>query len=72
MLIDPKDETWLEIEGRIQKKIASYALQLEKDTTEQETSRIRGSIRALREVLNWPKTDAASAAPPESEIVFGR
>lgn len=72
MRIDPKEETWLEVEARILKKIAGYSLQLEKDNTEQETSRIRGSIRALREVLNWPKTDAANAAPPESEIVFGR
>lgn len=69
-MIDPHNDLWQQIEQRLLDRIEQLRTSLENDKNELETSRIRGSIRALREVLNWPKTDAALSAPPESELKF--
>lgn len=62
---------WTETVARIQQQIDDYKELLTVPQSELETSRIRGSIRALREVLEWPKRDAEASQKPTDELKFG-
>ena len=70
-MIDYEDPMWTEIVQKITVRISELTERLASDLSEQDTSRIRGSIRALREVLEWPKSDPARAGRPTPEVNFG-
>lgn len=70
-MIDYDDPMWTEVVQRITVRISELTERLTSELPEFETSRIRGSVRALREVLDWPKNDAAKAGRPLPEMNFG-
>lgn len=54
--ININSETWRAIVDKASQKIADCLAALEKDTDEKTTTRLRGKISALRDVLTWPSS----------------
>lgn len=51
MKLDTNSETWKVIASHVEQRIAKLARSLESDQTETDTTRIRGQLKAFREVL---------------------
>ena len=51
MKIDIHSETWKVIASHIEQRIAKLSRNLESDQPENDTTRIRGQLKAFREVL---------------------
>lgn len=62
-MIDKHSPTWLECVERASKRIEKLRDELERDKDALETSRIRGQIRALREVIRWPEQETFPSSP---------
>lgn len=51
MKIDTNSETWKVIASHVEQRIAKLSRNLESDQPENDTTRIRGQLKAFREVL---------------------
>lgn len=63
MKIDTNTETWKVIASHVEQRIAKLARDLEGDKTETETTKIRGQLRAFREVLSLSDQKRPDARP---------